>query len=294
MEADIRKLADELIDSFVGDGRVEFHDAFAKPLPCTIFLSVFGMPLEDFDFLVGSKDRILKNEGTTLEEHEAIGNEAGDRLREHLLMRLEQRRREGFTRDDLIGRFMTFEVDGERLSDDEIANIMHLFTIAGLDTVTSSLACIAGWLARHPEQRRRVVAEPSLLPAAIEELMRFESPVVGSGLRWATEDTEVNGVPVREGDMVFFSWATANLDPGTFASPMSVDFDRTDNRHVGFAAGIHRCLGSHLARLELRVAMDQMHRRIPDYWITPGEEAEYEWAGVRQARRLPLTFSATR
>ena len=115
MEADIRKLADELIDSFVGDGRVEFHDAFAEPLPCTIFLSVFGMPLEDFDFLVGSKDRILKNEGTKLEEHEAIGNEAGDRLREHLLMRLEERRREGFTRDDLIGRFMTFEVEDERL-----------------------------------------------------------------------------------------------------------------------------------------------------------------------------------
>lgn len=294
MEADVRKLADELIDSFIGAGQVEFHDAFAKPLPCTIFLSIFGMPLEDFDFLVGSKDRILKNEGTTLEEHEAIGNEAGDRLRQHLLMRLEERRRVGFTGDDLIGHFMTFELDGERLSDDEIANIMHLFTIAGLDTVTSSLSCIAGWLARSPEQRRCVVAEPSLLPAAIEELMRFESPVVASGQRWATEDTEINGVHIKKGDMVFFAWATANLDPGTFGHPMSVDFDRPDNRHVSFAAGIHRCLGSHLARLELRAAIDQFHRRIPDYWITPGEEPEYEWAGVRQARRLPLTFTAAR
>ncbi|WP_322750316.1 MULTISPECIES: cytochrome P450 [unclassified Frankia] len=294
MESEIRKLADELIEGFVADGRVELHDAFCVPLPSTIFLTLFGMPLADMDFLVAMKDRILKNEGTTMEEKDAIGVEAGDRMRERLRQRLDERRREGAPRDDLIGEFMSFELDGERLSDDEIVNIMHLFTIAGLDTVTSSLSCLFAWFAAHPDERRRVVADPSMLPAAIEELMRFESPVPASGPRWATEDTEINGVPVRRGEMVFLCWASANVDPATFESPLEVRLDRPANRHIAFASGVHRCLGSHLARLELRTAVDQFHRRIPDYWITPGEEPRYELAGVRQARYLPVTFTAAR
>jgi cytochrome P450 len=292
LELEIRKLADELIDGFIGNGRVELHDAFAVPLPCTTFLRLFGMPLEDMDFLVAMKDRILKNEASTFEEHEAIGIEAGDQLRAHLRARLAERRLETVPRDDLIGSFMSFELEGDRLSDDEIVNIMHLFTIAGLDTVTSSLSCIVGWFARHAEERRRVVADPTLLPAAIEELMRFESPVPSGGARWATVDTEVNGVPVRKGEMVYLCWGSANLDPTAFTRPLAVDLDREVNRHIAFAAGIHRCLGSHLARLELRVAIDQLHRRIPDYEITPGEEPRYEFAGVRQVRHLPLSFPA--
>jgi cytochrome P450 len=290
LDAEIRKLADELIDGFVGDGRVEFHDAFAVPLPSTIFLRLFGMPLEDVDFLVAMKDRILKNEATTFDEHEVIANEAGDRLRAHLRARLAERRLETTPRDDLIGSFMSCELDGDRLSDDEIVNIMHLFTIAGLDTVTSSLTCIVGWFARHPEERARVVADPTLLPAAIEELMRYESPVPSGGVRWAAADTEVNGVPIRRGEMVYLCWGSANLDPATFTAPLAVDLERDVNRHIAFAAGTHRCLGSHLARLELRAAIDQLHRRIPDYRIVPGEEPRYEFAGVRQVRHLPLTF----
>ncbi len=153
-----------------------------------------------------------------------------------------------FARDDWIGRFMTFEVEGERLSDDDLVNIMHLFTIAGLDTVTSALSCMIARFATHPEERRRVVADPALLPAAIEELMRFESPVPGGGARWAVEDTEVNGVAVRAGEMVYLCWATANVDPRAFEHPLDVEPDRSPNRHIAFTAGTHRCLGSHLAR----------------------------------------------
>jgi cytochrome P450 len=290
METPIRALADELIDTFAGAGQVEFHDQFALPLPDTIFLTLFGMPLEDMQFLVAMKDRILKNEGVTMEEREEIAVEAGDRMCARLRQRLRERREEGTPRDDLIGQFMSWEIDGDRLSDDEIVNIMHLFTIAGLDTVTSSLSCIVGWLATHPDGRRRVVADPSLLPAAIEELLRYESPVPSGGVRFATEDIDVNGVAVRKGEMVYLCWATANLVAAAFERPLAVDFDRAVNRHIAFAAGTHRCLGSHLARVELRVAIDQFHRRIPDYWITPGVASEYEFAGVRQVKRLPLSF----
>jgi cytochrome P450 len=294
LEADVRALADDLIDGFIGAGRVELFSAFCVPLPATIFLRLFGMPLEDMGFLVAMKDRILDNEGTTLEEHDAIGIEAGEGLRARLQMRLAERRRQATPGDDLIGQFMTFEIDGDRLSDDEVINIMQLFTIAGLDTVTSSLACIVAWFARHPEERRRVIADPARLSAAIEELMRFESPVPSGGGRWAAADTEVNGVPVKQGDLVYLCWASGNLDPSTFERPHQVDFDRPDNRHIAFAAGLHRCLGSHLARLELRAAIDQLHRRLTDYSIDPssGDAVRWQFRGVRQANHLPLTFQA--
>jgi cytochrome P450 len=292
LEPDIRKLADELIDGFVGEGKVEFHDAFCVPLPSTIFLRLFGMPLEDMDFLIAMKDRILKNEGATMDEKEAIGIAAGRELCERLRARLAERRADGARHDDLLDQFMHFELDGHSLDDEEVVNIMHMFTIAGLDTVTSSLSCIVAWLATHPDDRRRVVADPSRLAGAIEEIMRVESPVPSGGARWATRDTEINGVPVKQGELVYLCWAAANLDPGTFAAPLEPDIERADNRHIAFAAGLHRCLGSHLARAELRAAIDQLHGRIPDYWVTDGDEVRYEFAGVRQAKHLPLTFTA--
>jgi cytochrome P450 len=294
LEGDVRALADDLIDGFISDGRVELFTTFCMPLPATIFLRLFGMPLEDMEFLVAMKDRILDNEGATLEDHDAIGIEAGSQMRTRLRMRLEERRRQATPGDDLIGQFLTFEIDGDRLSDDEIINIMHLFTIAGLDTVTSSLACIVAWFAQHPEERRRVVADPAAMPAAIEELMRLESPVPSGGARWATEDTEVNGVPVKQGELVYLCWASGNLDPAAFEHAGQADFDRPENRHIAFAAGLHRCLGSHLARLELRAAIDQLHRRIPDYWIAPDDAIRWQFRGVRQANHLPLTFNARR
>jgi cytochrome P450 len=291
LEPDIRTLADELIDGFIAEERVELHDAFCVPLPSIIFLTLFGMPIEDMAALIGFKDRILKNEGATRDEKEAIGIEAGKEMDVLLRSRLQQRKETGARFSDLLDQFIHFEVDGHMLTDDDVVNIMHMFTIAGLDTVTSSLSCILAWFATHPEHRARVVANPALLGPAIEEIMRFESPVPSSGARWATEDTNVNGVTVRRGEMVYLCWATANLDPVTFGEPMVADLDRAENRHIAFAAGIHRCLGSHLARNELRVAIDQFHRRVPDYHLTEGESLFYEFAGVRQAKRLPITCS---
>ena len=181
---------------------------------------------------------------------------------------LEQRRREP-PRDDLIGGFLTTEVDGDRLSDDDIIDICYLLVIAGLDTVTSSISCLVAWLAQHPEERDRLVQDPSRLPEAIEELMRFESPV-HLGHRWITEDIEIEGRRFRGGTKVMVVWASANLDPDAVSDPLTVDPERPDVRHVSFASGFHRCLGSHLARLELRIALEELHRRIPDYRITPG------------------------
>ena len=290
----IRTLADELIDRFVADGHVELHEAFCVPLPSTVFLTLFGLPLADMDLLIGFKDRILKNGAPTMEESERIGRVAGQEMRLHLHQRLDERKTSGRRPNDLLDAFIHLEVDGEALSDDNIVNIMHLFTIAGLDTVTSSMSCIFAWLAQHPAERAALVADPSGLARAIEELMRFESPVPSGSPRWAIDDTEVNGVPVNKGDMVYLCWLAANGDPSAFTEPIMVDFDRSPNRHIAFASGLHRCLGSHLARIELRVAVEQFHRRIPEYFLAEGRSIEYQCAGVRQARRLPLSFTAAR
>jgi cytochrome P450 len=224
-------------------------------------------------------------------EREELGKAAGDELRAHLHQRLAEHRAQP-PRDDLISQFTAFEVDGQRLSDDEIVNIMHMFTVAGLDTVTASLSLLLAWLAEHPEHQRTVRADPSLLPTAIEELMRVVTPVPTGGLRWAAEDTVVNGVPVAKGSMVFLGWGTANIDPDAFPDPLEVDLARRPNRHLAFAAGTHRCVGAHLARLELKAAIDQLHKRIGEYRIADGHQAEYQLAGVRQCRVLPLTFEA--
>lgn len=290
LEPDIRAMAHALIDRFVDQGHVDFHDEFAVPLPGSMFLNMFGLPLEDLSFLEECKDGCIKTGASDLQEMHRLAVQSGNRLREYLSAELDRREKEAVGWDDLLSALMTFEVGGERLSRNQLLNVMHLFMIAGLDTVTASLTCIVGWLARHPDEQQRVMSDPVLLPAAIEELMRFENPVLTGGMRYATTDTEVAGVPIKAGDKIDVCWTTANLDADQFPDPLVVDLDRPANRHIAFASGIHRCLGSHLARLELRTAIGVLHERLSRYWITPGDAPVYSHEGVRAATHLPLSF----
>ena len=285
----VRERTNALIDGFAGTGEVELFEAFCVPLPSQIFIRLLGLPMSDLPRFVAFKDATVRPEGATEEERDAYKARAGDAMYAYLQDVLEARRREP-PRDDLIGGFLTTEVGGDRLSDDDIIDICYLLVIAGLDTVTSSISCLVAWLAQHPEERDRLVKDPSLLPAAIEELMRYESPV-HIGHRWVSEDIEIEGRRLPGGTKVAVLWASANLDPDAISSPLEVDLQRTDARHVGFASGFHRCLGSNLARLELRIALEELHRRIPDYHITPGAEPVYINYGVRAAVQLPLSFT---
>jgi cytochrome P450 len=286
----VREITDELIDGFIDDGHVELFERVCGPLPSKVFLRLFGLPQEDRALLIQFKDDILGATGETLDEREQHGIEAGDRLREHLAKRLAERKNEA-PRDDLISQFLTFELEGHKLTDDEIVNLMHMFTIAGLDTVTSSLSVQFAWLATHPHERERLIADPSLWPTGVEELMRTESPVPQGGLRWAAEDLEINGVEVKKGHMIFLGWGSANIDPAVFEDPMKVDLTRKPNRHMSFAVGLHRCLGSHLARMEMVTALQRFHERIPAYTVTDGERIVYRSIpGIRQAVKIPITF----
>ncbi len=193
-------------------------------------------------------------------------------------------------RDDILTHFLQAEVDGDRLTREDILDICFLFLIAGLDTVSDSLTCFFAYLAQHPEQRQLIVDDPSIIPNAVEELLRWETPVPGGVPRKALKDTEVCGFAIEAGTMVLPGYGSANVDPAEFPDGFEVRFDRESNAHIAFGAGIHRCLGSHLARRELRLTLREWHRRIPVYGLKPGhEELEYP-PGLRSVKNLMLTW----
>jgi cytochrome P450 len=291
LETDVRALANELIDGFIERGEVDLYDEFCAILPSTIFLRLMGIPVSDLDYFLDFKNDLLREHpGETVAQRETRAKDAGKRCYAYFNRVLDEREASGVPGDDLLGRFLTAEVEGVRLTRENILDICYLLMIAGLDTVAASLSCIIAWLARHPEERRRIVADPAMWPDAIEELMRWETPVP-SGTRTPTIDTQIGDQLLPANQPVAVMWASANLDPEKFKDPLTVDLTRRPNAHYSFAAGFHRCLGSHLARMELRATLDQFHRRIPEYKIPDGVELTYEAMPVRLARPLPLTWS---
>ena len=204
---------------------------------------------------------------------------------------LDKRQQSSARPDDLLSHFLEVEVEGDRMSREEILDLCFLFIIAGLDTVSSSLETFFVYLAQHPEGRAELVADPSRIPAFVEELLRWETPVMLVS-RQASRDTEVRGCPIKAGEKVFVFLGAANTDEAEFPDADEVRFDREVNRHIAFGGGIHRCLGSHLARLELRAALRVWHSRIPDYRITPGAEVDFTF-GVRSADGFPMQLGVS-
>jgi cytochrome P450 len=290
LEPDVRRQANALIDKFIDKGECEFNSTFAIPLPCSVFLSLFGLPYEDLDLFLDMKDGIIRPHAKTqdLEEMLKIRADAGSRINEYFEKEIDAR--EGKPRgDDLLDDFLSFELDGEKLTRNEILDICFLTLIAGLDTVTATLGCDVAFLAANPDHRRRIVDDPALIPAAVEELFRWETPVTAVPRKLAQNIT-VGGVELKEGEIVTILLGAANLDERQFASADKVDFDRERNRHIAFGSGPHRCLGSHLARMELRVALEEWHRRVPRYQIKAGETPTYS-PGIREVQYLPLEWN---
>jgi cytochrome P450 len=287
----VRALAGEMIDTFVAAREVQAYERWCEPLPSTIFLSILGLPLADLDDFLHFKSLTLGNEFATLPFDEAMARreEAVVWIHDYFNRLLDDRLGAADPGDDLLGWLLTTEVEGERLPREDLLDILGLLMIAGLDTVAASLACFLSHLARHPDERRRLVADPSLWPAAIEELLRFESPVTDGG-RIALADLELpSGEHIAAGSRMGISWHAANLDPEFFADPLTVDLGRTPNPHIAFASGFHRCLGSHLARMEMHVALEVWHQRIPDYEIAPGSDLSYS-GNPRAPHHLTLTW----
>jgi cytochrome P450 len=287
----VRALADEMIDGFVDRGEVKAYEQWCEPLPSTIFLSILGLPVADLDDFLHFKSLTLGNEFATLPFEEAMARreDAVVWIHDYFNRLLDDRLGAPDPGDDLLGWLLTTEVEGERLPREDLLDILGLLMIAGLDTVAASLACFLSHLARHPDERAQLVADPSRWPSAIEELLRFESPVTDGG-RIALADLELpSGEPVAAGTRMGISWHAANLDPDFFTDPLTVDFGRAPNPHIAFASGFHRCLGSHLARMEMQVALEAWHERIPDYSIAAGSDLTYS-GNPRAPHHLTLTW----
>jgi cytochrome P450 len=291
LEVPVTRLVNDLIDGFVDRGEVDFAREFSVPFPSQVFLTLLGLPLDELPRFLAMKDGIIRPEQVT---GSAYGSDAMHELQRETAQSIYDYfdgildEREIEQRDDLLSQFLDAEVDGQKLQRTEILDICFLFLIAGLDTVTATLDCMFAFLAQHPEHRRQLVDDPARIPAAVEELLRWETPVMGVA-RIAARDTNLGGCPITQGDQVMVMLGSANTDETEFEDAETVRFDRESNRHLAFGGGIHRCLGSHLARQELRIALREWHRRIPEYSVVPGHTLAYT-SGIRSIEHFPMNF----
>jgi cytochrome P450 len=291
LEGQVRQLASELIDAFAAAGKAELYKDFCTPLPCLTFLRLVGAPMEDMDFFLEFKEGVVHPQGATTEEIDANMAAAGGKLMEYFVGFLADKCKNADTQDDVIANLIKSEIDGQPLAEFDLVNILFLLMFAGLDTVTSSMSCIFAWLGQHPQERKRLVDAMSLIPAAVEELMRYESPVP-SGMRYPEQEVDLgDGLVVPAGTEINAFWAAANVDPTFYDDPLTVKLDRGRKDHMVFASGTHRCLGSHLARLELRLAVEEFLKRIPDYTVDL-DALTYDNCAVRAAENLSITFPA--
>jgi cytochrome P450 len=288
-ETDIAERVNHFIDAFVDRGSCDFTSEFAELFPASVFLGLMGLPWEELDTLVRLRDGLL-HPGTSdspPEERTAIQRDTAQEVYRYFDAVLDDRT--AAPRDDVLSELIAQRDDVGHLSRDDALSICFVLLTAGLDTVTDSLTCFWAHLARHPESQRQLVADPELIPHAVEELLRWETPVPFV-VRWAREERRLGEHVVGAGHHVLVNLSSANLDPANFTEPMDVDLDRRGNPHLAFGAGPHRCLGSHLARRELRIALREWHRRIPEYSLAPGYEVRFR-PPLRFVPDLQLTWS---
>jgi cytochrome P450 len=276
-----RELCHGLLDGFADSGHADAAADYAQQIPVRVIARILGVSSEMSDsFTLWVRDIL---EFADDPERRRRGSEG---LLDYFVAELEPRRRD--PGDDLLSELLHTEVDGAPLQDSIILGMAALVLIAGVDTTWSAIGSSLWHLATHPDDQKRLVAEPELMPLAIEELLRAYSPVTMA--RVVTEDVEFGGCPMREGDKVLMNFPSANRDPEAFDDAETVHLDRAHNRHVAFGSGIHRCAGSNLARMELQVALEEWLRRIPSFSLEDGQDIAWAGGQVRGPRVLPVVF----
>jgi cytochrome P450 len=263
LEPSVRQLSNELIDKFIDRGSCEFISEFARPLPGTLFLRMMGWPVEDAEMFQGWVNTVVENTGDTASFERIL--DAHHQRQAYMLNMIKDRR--AHPTDDFTTVLINSTLDGRTISDEELLSLFGLLLIAGLDTVQSVLGQSIVHLAQNPPFRTQML-EPQELPAAIEELLRWAAPAQPE--RTAATSAEVGGVRVERGDRLYCPIQAANRDPKYFPEPDTPRLDRDNPKaHMTFGIGPHRCLGSHIARVELKAAFEEWHRRIPEYHLAP-------------------------
>lgn len=294
LEDQIRDVVNDLIDEFCEAGQAEFISQFAHELPARVFLALMDWPLEDAPMFTAATDAVLfgKPGGDgTQEENDQAMMMAAMTIAGHFHGVIADRRAN--PGDDATSKLIHTEVelpDGKRvLTDEELFRMFFLLLMGGLHTVQGSLAWTIAQFTANPEQRRAIIDDPTAIPKAVEEILRIEAAVIPG--RRVTRDVEFGGVRMAKDDQLIMMICSANRDPAHFVDPEVLDITRTPNRHLAFGAGPHRCLGSHLGRLELIVAFEELHRRIPDYQLVESDPPHWHSTQVRGCHRMPITFT---
>ena len=284
MEPEIRAIVEALIDKWAGRTSVDLATEFAEPLPVYVISDMLGIPLDDH-WQVAQWCHVMfeREDGKATPQ----AYEAGNGIRDYFVAMAEERRRE--PRNDLMSHIVHADVDGVPVTLEEILG-MSIFLYAAGNETTSMLIGNALWLlAAHPEERERLRNDRSLIPAAIEEVLRFEAPV-SQQARMTTRDVEIDGVTIPKGKKVLLMFASANRCEDVFPNAALFDPSRPPQRNLAFGEGLHFCLGAPLARLEARIALDAILDRFPDYKVS----GAVEWSGASVLRgpvRLPVELS---
>ena len=258
----IQSIVDALLDDVVGRGAMDFIRDVAFPLPATVIATLLGVPTADIEPIKRWSDRLAAYLGGSVAAEDNFTEASagvGD-LVDYFRALLRERERDG--RDDLMSHMLRAEIEGDRLSRDEVVANCVLLLFAGHETTTNLLGNGLFHLLRHPDALALVRADPGRTPAAVEELLRYDGPVPAT-IKIATEDVEWHGRTIRRGDMVLPFMASANRDPRQFPDPDVLDVGRRAERHVAFAWGLHFCLGAWLARLEAQLTLDAVLARLP-------------------------------
>jgi cytochrome P450 len=288
MEDSLRAQARELIAAFVDRGHCDAVDDLARLYPTQVFLTMFGMPLEDRDRFIYWAETIIENSNrdpTADLSPEVV--ECAGALFGYLQEYVDAKRAD--PGDDVLSKVLSLEGD-EAWPNEEVLGLCFLLVLAGLDTVTAMIGFLLLHLAGDAELRRSVVADPALLQPVIEEVLRLEQPAPVQP-RVTTREVEVCGVMIPAGARVAMCVGAANRDPRLFPNPDAIDPSQADTGHVAFGGGIHRCLGSHLARREMRIVLEEFHQMIPEYSIAEGATPEIVFpSGTFHLRSLPLVF----
>jgi hypothetical protein len=288
MRKHIEELVDDLLDSVAGEGGMDVIRELAQPLPVTVISEMLGLPEGDWPRLTkwsGAMTKLL-DPGDDFSIF-FPAQEAMLELDAYLNELMAKRRVE--PGDDLLSAFLHVEDEGARLTDGEVASTVMLLFGAGHETTVNLIGNGLLALMRHRDQWERLCDEPGLVKSAVEELLRYDSPVQLTG-RAATCDVEINGLEVMQGQQVVVMLGAANRDPAQFPDPDRVDIDRVDNRHVAFGGGIHLCLGAPLARLEAQVAFSALARRFPQLQLATESPPRKETVNLRGLESLPVSF----
>jgi cytochrome P450 len=280
MTEGVRQRANDLIDKFADQSGCEFMKSFGTPFPISIFMQLMGLPMEQMSIFLVWEEDLLR--GASLERRKA----AAKSIRLYLDTLAAERRKN--PTDDLASLVVTSKIDGRLWTDDEVIGALFLFFVGGLDTVASSLGFIFEHLATHPEHQQWLRDNLNEIPHAVEELLRRYSVVTVH--RQVTEDIVFKGVTMKKGDWVSLTQAHGSLDPREFDNPLEVDFKRKGVRHFAFSFGPHFCIGSHLARREIAVALQQWLTRIPPFRVREGTEVVRHAGGVFGIEHLELAW----